>query len=66
LAIPGAVGDIHDDPYEVVSVENPTVTPVPFHSLRLVTGRPEMIHNFEHRLGDPLSWDVTAIIESEG
>src|SRR5436309_11966257 len=32
LAIPGAVGDIHDDSYQVVPIENPAVTPVPFHS----------------------------------
>jgi hypothetical protein len=66
LAVPGAVRDIHDDPYEVVPVENPTVTPVAFHLLRLVTGRTEMIHDFEDRLGDPFSWDVSSIIEPEG
>ena len=66
LAIPNAVGDIHDDSYQVVPVENPTVTPVPFHSLGLVTGRAKVIDDFKHRLSDPFSWDVSSIIEPEG
>ena len=66
LAISGTVGNINDDPYKVVSVENPTVTPVAFHFLRLVTGCTEVIHNFEHRLSNPFSWDVSSIIEPEG
>jgi hypothetical protein len=66
LAIPGTIRHIHDDPYEVVSVKNPTVTPVPFHFLRLVTGRTKVIDDFEHCLGDPFSWDVASIIEPEG
>jgi hypothetical protein len=66
LAIPGAVEDIHDDPHQVIPVENPTVPPVPFHFLRLVTGRTEVLDDFEHRLSHPFSWDVTSIIEPEG
>jgi hypothetical protein len=66
LAIPGAVGDIHDDPYEVVPVENPTVTPVPFHSLCLIAGRAEVLDDFEDRLSHPFAWDVSSIIEPEG
>jgi hypothetical protein len=62
-AIPGAVSDIHDDPHKVVSVENPTVTPVAFHFLCLITSRPEVIHDFENSLGDPFCWDVSSIIE---
>ena len=42
-----AVGDIHDNPYEVVLVERIHVMPVAFHLLRLVTGRTEMLHNLE-------------------
>ena len=66
LAVPGAVGNIYDDPHQVVPIENPTVTPVPFHFLRLVTGRPEVIDDFEYRLSDPFSGDVASIIEPEG
>jgi hypothetical protein len=66
LAVPGAVGDIHDDPHKVIPVKNPTVAPVAFHLLGLVTSRTKVIHNFEHRLGDPFSWDVPSIIEPEG
>src|SRR4029453_4239581 len=65
-AIPGTGGDIHDDSHQVVPVENSTVTPVPFHSLGLVTGRSEMLDDFEHRLSNPFSRDVTSIIEPEG
>jgi hypothetical protein len=66
MAIPGAVGDIHDDSHQVVPVENPTVAPVPFHSLGLVTGRSAMLDDFEHRLSHPFSRDVASIIEPEG
>jgi hypothetical protein len=66
LAVPGAIGDIYNYPDEVVSVENPTVTPVAFYLLRLVTSRTEMSHDFENRLGNPLPWDISSIIESEG
>jgi hypothetical protein len=66
LAIPGAVGDIYNDPHKVIPVENPTVTPVTFHFLRLVAGCTEVIHDFEDRIGDPFCWDVSSIIEPEG
>src|SRR5262245_9235456 len=66
LAIPGAVRDIYDDSHQVVPVENPTVTPVPFHTLGLVTGRSKMLDDFEHRLSHPFSWHVSSIIEPEG
>src|SRR5215470_16404334 len=66
LAIPGAVGDIHDNPHQVVPVENATVTPVPFHSLGLITGRAEVIDDFEDCLSHPFAWDVSSIIEPEG
>jgi hypothetical protein len=36
------------------------------HLLRLVTGRTEVIHDFEDRLGEPFSRDVSSIIEPEG
>src|SRR5262249_45961526 len=66
LAIPSAVGDIHDAPYQVVPIENPTVTPVLFHSLGLITGRSKVLDDFKHCLGDPFAWDVSSIIEPEG
>ena len=66
LAIPGAVGDIYNDPRKVVPGENPTVTSVTFDLLRLVAGCTEVIDNFEDRIGDPFCWDVSSIIAPEG
>ena len=66
LAIPGVVGNINDYPHEVISIENTTIPPVTFHFLRLVTCSPEVIHDFEDGVGDPLCRDIPAIIEPQG
>jgi hypothetical protein len=66
LPIPSTLGNIHDDSYQVILVENPAVTSVPFHSLCLITGRTKVIDDFENRLSNPFAWDVSSIIEPEG
>ncbi len=66
LSISSTIVHIHDDPHQVVSVENSTVAPVTFHFLRLVTGRTKVVDDFEHCLSYPFSWDVSSIIEPEG
>jgi hypothetical protein len=66
LAVPCTVGYIHDNPYQVIPIENPTVTPVAFHFLRLVTRCTKVIDDFEDRFRNPFSRDIAAIIEPEG
>ena len=65
LAILDQIGKIDDDPHKIVAVDNSAVSPVPFHSLRLVTGRPEVIDDLQHSLGKPLRRYLATIVKSQ-
>jgi hypothetical protein len=42
------------------------MTPVTFEFLCLVTGRAEVVDNFQDRFRKPFGWDILAVIELEG
>jgi hypothetical protein len=61
----GSVGDVDDDPDEIIAMQDLAVSPVPFDLLGLVARGPEAIHDLQDRLGQPLAGHFPAVIESE-
>jgi hypothetical protein len=65
--VAGLIGiwHIHNNLHEIVPVDYAAVPPMPFHFLRLVTYCTEMIYHFKNRIGEPLRWHITTVIELE-
>src|SRR5262245_49748300 len=66
LTILCRVGHIDEYPHQVVPVDDPTVPPVTFHLLRLVTGGTEVIHDLEDGVGEPLRRYLSAVVKAKG
>jgi len=63
LPVRAGVGDVHDQPDEIVPVNYGAVAPVAFDLLGLVAGGTEPIDDFENCVGNPLRRDVAPVIE---
>src|SRR5437867_3626215 len=59
------VGNIHEEPDEVVAIEHAGMPPVAFYGLRLIAGGAELPNDFEHRVSQPLGGDVAGVVELE-
>ncbi len=63
LTIVGRIGNVNNDLYQIITVENPTVSPVTFHFLGLITGGTEMIRDFKNSFSEPFRRYLPSIIE---
>jgi hypothetical protein len=65
LAILCRVGHIDYDLYQIISIDDTSVTPMTFDLLSLIAGCAKVIYDFQHRVSQPFRGYFSTVVELE-